>query len=368
MGKDHSQSRQVNDSLNKLAFILTTPEKKVLLWNCSEAKDIAEKIVSGSLPFNNYLIEEEAGNLRKNFDTCLRLAPGEMHEFSFITINEVQVHVFSSGLYSASTGNAIQYLVQRLPDNMDEKNNNNRLEEEIEKIRDQKNEFIDHAAHDLSAPLRKLGIFVEKLTATSKESDKTLSQKIHSQLARMKGLIDGFTELARANEAHMALTEVNLQQLVSELADEFDTEIKEKKVSLEIGPLPVVNADAKQIHELFRNLLENAIKFSKPGGPIKISGHLIEKNHTQAGDAKEKNWCTVVIEDTGIGFDPVYSSRIFEPFYRVHTQTPIPGNGLGLAISKRIVKNHGGTILAESDGINGARFVLILPASGNQLK
>src|SRR5690606_23263861 len=225
-------------------------------------------------------------------------------------------------------------------------------------------EFIDHAAHDLHSPLRKLTLFIEKFLLLEEGSQKKkMAEKIRSGISSMQRIIDEFTELARANEAGMHFTVTKPEQIMKDLVDEMSEEIGERKITVEVSPLPEIEGDPMQLRELFKNLLENSIKFSKIDVPnrIKIFSRPLEKAEWMNG----KVFAEIVVEDNGTGFDPEYSEKIFEPFRRVHSGHGIRGNGLGLTICKRIVKNHHGRIFAESDGSNGASFVLNLPIPDN---
>jgi len=143
-------------------------------------------------------------------------------------------------------------------------------------------------------------------------------------------------------------------------------EIEEKNVVINIGRLPVIQGNDFQYRQLFKNLFENAIKFSKKNIPLKVD----VKTKSVTEDEKylfklenQKKFYRIEIGDNGIGFNQNYAEKIFQPFVRLHSRAKYEGKGLGLAICKKIVMNHKGIIYAEGNENKGSRFVLILPES-----
>jgi len=133
---------------------------------------------------------------------------------------------------------------------------------------------------------------------------------------------------------------------------------------LDIGPLPVLDGDATQLRQLLQNLIANALKFHKPGEPPRITVRAEEMAPSVATadqPATAAAW-RIAVADDGIGFDPAHAERIFGLFQRLHRREEYPGSGIGLAICRRIVERHGGTIRAEGTPGQGARFVILLPA------
>ena len=219
-------------------------------------------------------------------------------------------------------------------------------------------EFIETASHDLHAPLRKLSVlmdrFTEKIKTSLDDEAKGYISRMNNNIHEMRVLIDNLSELARANNPVINYTECDLGSLVKQVQQDLQEEITEKKAVISVDKLPVVKADPVQYRQLFRNILENAIKFSKKDIAPQISIQLQEVT-----DDKIK----IVISDNGIGFKTEYAERIFEPFVRLHAKSQYPGSGLGLAICKKIIANHHGIIYAEGRENEGSRFTLILPSN-----
>jgi signal transduction histidine kinase len=126
---------------------------------------------------------------------------------------------------------------------------------------------------------------------------------------------------------------------------------------VEVGHLPVIEADAVQMHQLLQNLIGNALKFHQNGKPPAIRVYAESLDFPQAADHMHR----LVVEDNGIGFDEKYLDRIFTVFQRLHGRTEYEGTGVGLAICRKIAQRHGGDITARSTPGQGARFLVALP-------
>src|SRR5690606_975998 len=157
---------------------------------------------------------------------------------------------------------------------------------------------------------------------------------------------------------------VDLNKIVAAVRFDLEVAINEKQVNFTIDRLPVVRGVRYQLHQLFLNLLSNAVKFSKPGiqPDIRISCERIAGPDLPGDPVSGSNkYFHIAVSDNGIGFDHQHSSRIFDPFQRLHARSAYAGTGIGLAIVKRIIDNHAGIISAESSPGQGATFHVYLP-------
>ena len=239
---------------------------------------------------------------------------------------------------------------------------------DVNKNEEQFSDFIEAAAHDLTAPLRKLSVLIDRVfTKQAGQFDDSAKEYIHriqSCIDEMRSLIDGLTELARAGSNTVPITSCDLNLVAKDVIKTLHEEIENKKAEIQTAQLPVLPGNLLQYKQLFTNLLENAIKFGKKNVPPKIS-----ITEDQISDEERKivpfpdgnNYHKIEICDNGIGFNQANAEKIFEPFIRLHSKSEYEGNGLGLAICKRIVGNHRGIIYAEGNENEGSRFVLILP-------
>ena len=123
---------------------------------------------------------------------------------------------------------------------------------------------------------------------------------------------------------------------------------------MEVGALPVIEADALQMRQLIQNLLSNALKYRRKEVPP-----VVQLSCTLTGG----NDCTITVTDNGIGFNEQYAEKIFRMFERLHGRAEYEGAGIGLAICRKIVERHGGTIAASSIAGQGATFTVTLPVT-----
>ena len=133
---------------------------------------------------------------------------------------------------------------------------------------------------------------------------------------------------------------------------------------MEVGELPVIEADRSQMYQLLQNLIGNALKFHKEGEPpiVKVYGRMLEERRDNLnGNSRASSRVQIVVEDNGIGFDEEYLEQIFAPFQRLHGRDAYEGTGMGLAICRRVVERHGGEITAESACGLGTAFIVTLP-------
>jgi len=135
---------------------------------------------------------------------------------------------------------------------------------------------------------------------------------------------------------------------------------------VEVGKIPTIRADPVQMRQLLQNLIGNALKFRRPDVPpvIKVYGRFVKgRTEREAHEAPADVRCRIVVEDNGIGFEQQYRDRIFGVFQRLHTREAYEGTGIGLAICRKIVERHGGTIAVESTPGQGSRFEIVLPVT-----
>ena len=240
--------------------------------------------------------------------------------------------------------------------------------DEIKIYKDQVSDFVEAAAHDLHAPLRKLSILIDRVFTKHAEQfpadAKEYVTRINRCIEEMRLLIDGMTELAKAEVHAFAFVDCDLNIIIQQTLDVLNEEIKEKNAKIEVNPLPVIKGNHVQYQQLFKNLLENAIKFSRKD----VSPAICISCEAMKRDEKfffklplNKEYYKIEISDNGIGFNQVNAEKIFEPFVRLHSKSEYEGSGLGLSICKKIADNHDGIIYAEGEENKGSRFTLILP-------
>lgn len=241
----------------------------------------------------------------------------------------------------------------------------------LNKSNEELEQFAYVASHDLQEPLRKISTFSDRLQMKYGEQlppeASEMIERMVSAVARMRVLINDLLLFSRAGRiTPESITKVDMSSLLQEVISDIELSLQEHNATVTAGPLPVIEGSATSFHQLFQNILANAIKFADPQRQLQINvtsqilkGREIEliTEENRADDS----FCRIYIEDNGIGFDPVHAERIFQLFQRLHGMSEYSGTGIGLAICKKIVDSHHGQIMAYGYPGKGATFVVILP-------
>jgi PAS domain S-box-containing protein len=230
-------------------------------------------------------------------------------------------------------------------------------------------EFAYVASHDLQEPLRKITMFTERLKskfANSLDQEGGLfMDRIVASATNMRVLIDNLLEFSRTSRTNHDYVPVALSSIWEQVLADFELKIEETQSRVEFrGALPVIEAVAVEMKQLFGNLVSNAIKFRKSGSPAHIevaTSVLSREEKIRHRLPKERTFYSIAIRDNGVGFEEVYAEKIFQVFQRLHGKSEYPGSGIGLAICKKITDNHNGVIYAHSVPDEGATFTVILP-------
>jgi PAS domain S-box-containing protein len=246
----------------------------------------------------------------------------------------------------------------------DRKSTEGRLDiylKQLEESNQQLQEFAFVTSHDLHEPLRKIQTFGTQLATKYADSlgDKGLDylNRMINASTRMRELIDALLNFSRLSTREMPYESVSMEEVIQVVLSNLESRIEETHATIEVGDMPIIEADRQQMIQLIQNLLGNALKFHQEVVPPIIKIH----SHPAPSTISPKKW-EIRVEDNGIGFDPKYIDRIFHPFQRLHGRTEYHGVGMGLAICRKIVERHKGSITAESIKGKGSVFIVTLPA------
>jgi len=229
---------------------------------------------------------------------------------------------------------------------------------ELEAANDELEAFCSSAAHDLRTPIRAITGFTDILLARPVDALPAdvrhhISQ-IHDGSSQMTQLITDLLAFSRLGRQAISRELVEPARLVREVFNELESERKNRRVELRIGPLPTLHGDPALLRVVFVNLLSNAFKYSRPRDPAVI----------EIGVAPQTDEPTPVIfvRDNGVGFDLQNAEKLFGLFKRLHHAHEFEGTGVGLATVRRIIERHGGRIWAEAAPGAGATFFFTVPA------
>lgn len=231
-----------------------------------------------------------------------------------------------------------------------------RLSNKLAEFTKEMNQFTYIVSHDLQAPLRMVTGFMELLEKKySDKLDAGAKQYIDYAVkgaVKMKNLVFDLLEYSRLSSVENEYTEVDMNSIMQEIKEKFSIIIEETKAGITIEQLPVVTGDRKKMTQLMHHLFDNALKYRNEAVP-----------HIRISCKKEDNFWVFSIKDNGLGIDSAFFERIFQVFRRLHNDdVKYSGTGIGLAMCKKIVELHGGTINVESEVGRGSIFSFTLPS------
>lgn len=233
-------------------------------------------------------------------------------------------------------------------------------------------EFAYVASHDMKEPIRKINFFSDRL---KNELEELLSEnqvrlfgRLENAAHRMGTLIDDLLAYSQTTKGATTLETIDLNKKLASVLGDLELEIEQRQATIRYDQLPIIEGNSRQLQQLFHNLISNALKYSKEGQPpqIKITCRQVigrdVRRELSAEDSRQRYY-HLAVQDNGIGFEQKDAERIFNIFTRLHGNAEYMGTGIGLAIARKVVHNHGGHIWADSEPGKGTTFHLLLPAS-----
>jgi len=227
--------------------------------------------------------------------------------------------------------------------------------QELQQNNEELKNFTFVASHDLKEPLRKINLFCDQLLEKNLDQKKrdNFIERIGKASIRMYHLTDDLYNWASIGRMATDFNPEDMNEIVQEVIDDLEGSIKETDAKIKIDDLPTLEVEKIKIHQLFQNLLSNAMKFHREGVSPEIQ---ITSRCTGDG------YCEIDIQDNGIGIDEKYYKKIFEPFSRLNNKNDYIGSGIGLAICEKIISRHQGEIVVNSSLQIGTKITLRLPS------
>lgn len=228
--------------------------------------------------------------------------------------------------------------------------------QELERSNQELQEFAYVASHDLQEPLRKIQAFGSRLSQRYNdvldERGADYLRRMINAAERMQNLIIALLDFSRVTTQGKPFSPTDLNLVLQEVLEDLDVRIEETQATIKLNTLPTIDADRIQMRQLLQNLIGNALKFTKEGIPpmVEITGTML------LDDTLELR-----IKDNGIGLDEKYAERIFNVFQRLHGKNEYSGTGVGLAVCRKIVTRHKGSIAVQSQSGQGSTFIIKLP-------
>lgn len=239
--------------------------------------------------------------------------------------------------------------------------------EGLEKANNELDRFAFMASHDLQEPLRKIKTFCDRFFKNHVdqigEDDLKDIVRINLSATRMQVLINDLLDFSKLNGEIIEFRQTSLMSVVSEVIEDMEPLILEKKASVHVKDLPILPIHERLMKPVFSNLINNSIKYARKNvaPEIYIYSETPVVSETITRMPVSVRYCRIYVKDNGIGFNQQYAEQIFEMFKRLHNSRDYEGTGVGLALCKRIMEKHHGYISAISDENEGSTFILSIP-------
>lgn len=345
----------VNESLeNYLEKPLLTFERKTLTHfiHSADIDNVLEGLKRAKQNRSDYIGE-----------TRIKKGTNYIWHLVSITPNKAEDGTFNSWLVYFVDINAQKMIVETLKDNTELKMIQLELESANSQLRFKNKElqqFAYIASHDLQEPLRKIMIMLSRAGAdlTEDQKKKFYFDRITLAAGRLSNLITDVLNYSRIENSEQYFEEVDLNKVIEEVLGDLSLIIEEKSAVIKVDQLPKVSGLDIQFRQLFYNLINNALKFNSGNPAVTIGYGDIPNDPNFTGSAEKYD--VISVEDNGIGMDSSYSGRIFDMFQRLHERDQYGGNGIGLALCRRIIENHNGLINFSSKPGVGTTFWIYL--------
>jgi len=353
LNRDYPGADKIRENASGILFYpLGNAEQDCLVWFRPEVR----KTVSWAGDPNKAIVKNEKGlSPRKSFELWKEITKYQSEDWGEVELNAAAkfAHALQRQLY-------LLYLAK-------EENKYRLLSEKLQKANSELENINWISNHDLKEPIRKIQVFASKILEEEAGglSEFTLSsiQRMNDSAKRMHVLLADLMTYSHLRDTSEAFTTVNLNEVIDKVRKELKDEISEHNASFEVAGLPQIKGVPFQLRQLFLNLIQNALKFSKEKVPavISISFEVSQDQDPVPGLVPGQPYYKISLNDNGVGFNNEYAGSIFNVFKRLHSAKKYKGTGIGLAICKKIMENHSGAIVARGEVNMGTTFYLYFP-------
>ena len=372
--KAEERFRTLAESLPQLVWM--TNEKGELDYASSKWKQYSGVEPTNRETWNEIVHRDDIAVIKKNWTGSL--ASGQVYRCEARLKNKTgdyRWHFVQGDPVRDEEGKIIKW-IGAFTDIHDQKTVSEKLESlvaertrDLQRSNDDLQQFAHVASHDLKEPVRKIRTFIDRFALEYgkglPERADTYLKKIDAAATRMYQMIDGVLDYSGISTAEQTLEMVDLTETIRHIESDLEVVIHQKSATLQYNSLPVIEGSSVLIHQLFYNLVNNSLKFSKPDRAPLIQ---LSANPISGADAMREwnlyraaNYTQILIQDNGIGFSQDQAERIFKTFTRLNARERYEGTGLGLALCKKIVERHHGVIFAVGMEGMGAIFKIVLP-------
>jgi two-component system sensor kinase FixL len=381
--KNEAQLKERENNLQQLlsnapdAIIVINPQSDIIFWNPAaeklfgwKAEEVINKPLSGTIIPRQYR-EAHYNGVNRFMSTSQKHILNKTVEIT--AINKAGEEFYISLTISTTKLNGAVAFISFIRDIREKKKNEAELEKKRQQLEDsnkQLEQFAHVASHDIKEPVRKISIFTQRLEnelgSSITNAARSYIEKINRSSNRLLRMIEGVLEYAKAGSVEGEFVTIDLNEIIRNVENDLEVLIEQKRAIIKYSNLPTIEGIDFLIYQLFYNLINNSLKFSKQGEYCLIE--ITAKKIILAEDESDKTgsgeqFFEIKVKDNGIGFEQEYAASIFKTFTRLHTRNEYDGTGLGLSLCENIMQRHNGIIKGEGEKGKGAIFTLLFLVS-----